>query len=134
MRNKQRCHNAFGLGQIMATLLVVLPTMAFIVTFILDYWSIMQEDYKLKLIANQVSQKADNMKDLSNFKMNADDLCPKGTSLVFSNQKDSDKKGKIDVVITYIHNGNYLKNKLLSTSMHTYSYHDQNMSITGTCQ
>ena len=134
MRNKNRCRNAFGLGQIMATLLVVLPTMAFIVTFMIDYWSIMQEDYKLKLIANQASQKADNMEDLSSFDMNADDLCPNGTHLTFSNKKDADEAGKIDIVITYTHNGPYLKNKLLSTSMHTYSYHDQNMSIIGTCQ
>lgn len=134
MRNKNRCRNAFGLGQIMATLLVVLPTMAFIVTFMIDYWSIMQEDYKLKLIANQASQKADNMKDLSSFDMNADDLCPNNTHLTFSNKKDADKAGKIDMLITYTHNGPYLKNKLLSTSMHTYSYHDQNMSIIGTCQ
>lgn len=134
MRNKHRCRNAFGLGQIMATLLVVLPTIAFIVTFMIDYWSIMQEDYKLKLIVNQASQKADNMKDLNSFTINADDLCPKGTHLVFTNQKDADQKGKIDIVIAYTHNGAYLKNKLLSTSMHTYSYHDQNMSIIGTCQ
>jgi len=134
MRNRHKCHAAFGLGQIMATLLVVLPTMAFIVTFMIDYWSIMQEDYKLKIIANQASQKADNAEDLSSFSMNADDLCPNATHLVFSNKKDAAKKGRIDIVINYTHNGAYLKNKLLSTSMHTYSYHDQNMSITGTCQ
>jgi len=134
MRNKHRCRNAFGFGQIMATLLVVLPTMAFIVTFMIDYWSVMQEDYKLKLIVNQASQKADNMEDLSSFTMNADDLCPSATHLVFSKPKDSDTKGRIDIVIAYTHNGPYIKNKLLSTSMHTYSYHDQNMSIIGTCQ
>jgi len=134
MKNNHRFRNAFGMGQIMATLLVVLPTIAFIVTFMIDYWSIMQEDYKLKLIVNQASQRADNLEDLTNFSMSADDLCPRGTSLVFTNQKDSDTKGKIDIVIAYTHNGAYLKNKLLSTSMHTYSYHDQNMTITGTCQ
>ncbi len=134
MRNKHRCRKAFGLGQIMATLLVVLPTMAFIVTFMIDYWSIMQEDYKLKLIVNQASQKADNMEDLSSFDLDADDLCPNATHLVFSKAKDADTKGRIDIVIAYTHNGPYVKNKLLSTSMHTYSYHDQNMSIIGTCQ
>jgi len=134
MKNNHRFRNAFGMGQIMATLLVVLPTIAFIVTFMIDYWRIMQEDYKLKLIVNQASQRADNMEDLSDFNMSADALCPNGTTLVFSNQTDSDQKGKIDIVIAYTHNGPYLKNKLLSTSMHTYSYHDQNMTITGTCQ
>jgi hypothetical protein len=134
MRNKHKCRKGFGLGQIMAMLLVVLPTIAFIVTFMLDYWSVMQADYKLKLIANQVSERADNMKDLSSFSMNGNVTCPNGTSLVFGNRKDSNKKGKIDIIITYTHNGPYLKNKVLSTQMHTYSYHDQNMSIIGSCQ
>lgn len=134
MRNKHKCRKAFGLGQIMAMLLVVLPAMAFIVTYMLDYWSVMQADYKLKLIANQVSERADNMEDLSDFSFDDNVTCPNGTNLVFSEQKDSDKEGKIDVIINYTHNGTYIKNKLLSTDMHTYSYHDQNMSIIGTCQ
>ena len=135
MRTKHM-RDAFGMGQIMATLLVVLPTMAFIVTFIIDYWSVMQADYKLKLIANQASQKADNAKDLrsSNFTMDDKGLCPKGTTLTFATPSDSDESGRIDITINYTYNGPYLKNKQLSTAMHTYSYHDQNMSITGTCQ
>ena len=127
---------AFGMGQIMATLLVVLPTMAFIVTFLIDYWNIMQVDYKLKLLVNQASQKADNMQDLrsSQFSMDDNQLCPNATSLHFGTPTDSNETGRIDITINYLYNGTYLKNKQLSASMHTYSYHDQNMSITGTCK
>jgi hypothetical protein len=127
---------AFGMGQIMATLLVVLPTMAFIVTFLIDYWNLMQADYRLKLLVNQASQKADNMQDLraTQFSMDDNQLCPNATSLHFGIPTDSNETGRIDITINYLYNGTYLKNKQLSTSMHTYSYHDQNMSITGTCQ
>jgi hypothetical protein len=134
MKNRYAFRNAFGMGQIMAMLLIVLPAMAFIVTFMIDYWRVMQADYRLKLIANQVSEHADNQEDLTTFSFDRNVSCPGGTTLVFSNKKDSDQPGKIDVVIKYTHNGPYLKNKVLSSAMHTYSYHDQNMSIIGTCQ
>jgi Flp pilus assembly protein TadG len=134
MKNKHICRSGFGLSQIMALLLVVLPTMVFAIMLLLDYWNVMQVDYKLKLIANQVSDRADSMEDLTNFSIEDRGLCPKGTSLVFSDQIDSTGKGYIDVTIKYNYNGSYFKNKVLSTSMHTYSYHDQNMSIVGTCQ
>jgi hypothetical protein len=132
MKNKFR--NAFGMGQIMATLLVVLPTIAFITTLLVDYWGVMQVDYKLKLLANAVSVEADGMEDLTNFNVSDRGFCPPNTTLVYSNQTTSPNKGQIDITIAYTYNGAYFKNKKMSTSMHTYSYHDQNMSITGTCQ
>lgn len=122
-----------GLSQIMATLLVVLPTMAFIVTFLLDYWSVMQADYKLKLLANQVAEVANNKTDISSFTAPDRGLCPNGTRLSFSTQSDGNGPAYIDITIVYNYNGTYLKNKNLSTSISTYSYHDQNMTITGTC-
>jgi len=131
---KNRFRAGFGMGQIMATLLVVLPTIAFITTLLVDYWAVMQVDYKLKLLANAVSVEADGMEDLTNFSVTDRGFCPPNTALVFSNQTDAQNKGQIDITIAYTYNGTYFTNKKLSTSMHTYSYHDQNMSITGTCQ
>ena len=144
---KTKMRNAFGMGQIIAMLLVVLPTMAFIVTLLVDYWSVMQADYKLKIIANKISVFADNRADLRDFSdgkggsaqdlldlVNAvNKLCPKGTTLSFGPVTDA-AQGEIDITVKYIHNGAYFKNKTLSTSMSTYSYHDQNLSVTATCQ
>jgi hypothetical protein len=140
MKTKQRFRNAFGMGQIMAMLLVVLPTMAFILTLLIDYWSVMQEDYKLKLIANQTSMVLDSKQDLRAADLNTtlsneiNNICPKGTSLSFSAPQNAPILGQISVTISYMHNGPYFKNKTLNTQMQTYSYHDQNISITGTCR
>ncbi len=140
MKNKRSFRNGFGMGQIMAMLLVVLPTLAFVLTLMIDYWSIMQEDYKLKLIANQVSMVLDGEKNLRAANLNAtlngsiNNICPRGTTLNFSAPKNASTLGQISVKIQYLHNGAYFKNKLLSTQMQTYSYHDQNISITGKCQ
>ena len=133
MKNRKTWRNGLGLSQIMATLLVVLPTMAFIVTFLLDYWSVMQADYKLKLLANQVAEVANNQTDISNFTMVDRGLCPNGSSLSFGSQDAGAAKGYIDITIRYNYKGTYIKDKNISTSVSTYSYHDQNMSITGTC-
>ncbi|WP_151899537.1 hypothetical protein [Sulfurimonas hydrogeniphila] len=141
MKTKHNFRNAFGMGQIMAMLLVVLPTLAFIITLMTDYWSVMQEDYKLKLIANQTSTVLDSEQDLRSNTLNAtldtevgSRLCPKGTTISFSTPADATLPGQVIVTIKYTHNGHYFKNKTLSTQMQTYSYHDQNISITGTCQ
>ena len=117
----------------MAMMLVVLPTMAFIVTFLLDYWGVMQADYKLKLLANQVAEVANNQTDISNFTMPDRGLCPNGATLSFAAQDEGAAAGYIDIIIQYNYNGTYFTNKNISTSISSYSYHDQNMSITGTC-
>jgi len=137
MKSKRGFRNGLGLSEIMATLLVVLPTMAFIIALLTDYWAVMQADYKLKLIANYVADVANNQKDLSTFSVADRGLCPKGSTLSFSapqHYNDPAKKGFIDVTIAYKYDGTYFTDKNLSTTMHTYSYHDQNMSITGICQ
>jgi hypothetical protein len=140
MKNRYSFRNGFGMGQIMAMLLVVLPTLAFVITLMTDYWSVMQEDYKLKLIANQVSMVLDGEQDLRAANLNAtlngsiNNICPRGTTLSFSAPQDAHTLGQVSVTIAYVHNGAYFKNKTLSTQMQTYSYHDQNISITGTCQ
>lgn len=138
MKTKRAWRNGMGLGQIMALLLLVLPTMAFIMTLIIDYWTVMQIDYKLKLIANYVSEKANSTEDLSTFTSDDRGLCPvidgTQTTLVLGTPTDSNRAGNIDITIECNYSGPYFKNKVISTSIHTYSYHDQNMSITGTCQ
>ncbi|ADN09895.1 hypothetical protein [Sulfurimonas autotrophica] len=140
MKNRHSFRNAFGMGQIMAMLLVVLPTLAFVITLMIDYWSVMQEDYKLKLIANQTSMVLDSEEDLgaadlnTTLNNNVNNICPRGTTLSFSTPQDAPTLGQVNVTIAYVHNGPYFKNKTLNTQMQTYSYHDQNISITGTCQ
>ena len=140
MKNRRSFRNGFGMGQIMAMLLVVLPTLAFVLTLMIDYWSVMQEDYKLKLIANQTSMVLDGEENLRAADLNTiltnkiNNICPRGTTLSFSTPKDASTLGQVSVKIQYLHNGAYFKNKLLSTQMQTYSYHDKNISITGTCQ
>ena len=140
MKNRHSFRNGFGMGQIMAMLLVVLPTLAFILTLMIDYWSVMQEDYKLKLIANQVSMILDGKETLRDANLSTtlnnsiNNICPRGTTLSFSSPQDAPTLGQVSVTIAYVHNGAYFKNKTLSTQMQTYSYHDQNISITGTCQ
>ncbi len=145
MKNKQQWRKGMGLAQIMATLLVVLPTMAFIVTFLLDYWSVMQADYRLKLIANMGAEYANSREDTSNFNdsntttdlinaVNTSNLCPNGTSLSLSSFANNEPTDQISVVVNYVHNGPYLKNKTASTNMRTYSYHDQNLSVILVCQ
>ena len=140
MKNRRSFRNGFGMGQIMAMLLVVLPMLAFIITLMIDYWSVMQEDYKLKLLANQVSQVLDGKKDLRDTNLSTElsseinNICPRGTTLSFSTPQDASTRAQVSVTIAYVHNGPYFKNKTLNTQMQTYSYHDQNISITGTCQ
>jgi len=141
MKTKHSFRNGFGMGQIMAMLLVVLPTLAFIITLMIDYWSVMQEDYKLKLIANRTSTILDSEQDLRKADLNTslniavgDSLCPRGTVISFDAPSDAATLGQVTVIIQYLHNGPYFKNKILNTQMQTYSYHDQNISITGTCQ
>lgn len=140
MRSRACFRHGFGMGQIMAMLLVVLPTIAFVLTLMIDYWSIMQEDYKLKILANNASMVLDSKEDLRDANLTNElsseinNVCPHGTSLNFSIPQDSTTKGLVSVTINYLHNGNYFKDKNLTTQMQTYSYHDQNISITGTCQ
>ena len=124
--------NGMGLDQIMAMLLVVLPVLVFSITIILDYWYVMQADYKLKLVANYVAEQANMSEDLSDFNVSDLGMCPSETSIVYSNQVNSGDS-HIDIVIKYDYNGTYFDTPI-ATSMHTLSYYDKNMSIIGTCQ
>ncbi|QOP42205.1 hypothetical protein [Sulfurimonas marina] len=144
MNNKRLFRNgSLGLPQIMATLLVVLPTLAFIVVILLDYWSAMQADYKLKLIANLTSDFLISREDLRDFSDSADydnyltrvnSLCPNQTNITFPTPVNAANSGEIDVTVQYTYTGTYLKNKTITTQMNTYSYVDQNGSVVITCE
>ncbi len=132
-----------GLGQIAAVLLIVLPTLAFSVTFLIAYWNVMQIDYKLKLIANMsadfynsVENTATIDKTLENKLLsNAGKLCPKSTSLSVTKLGNGPTSGVIDLYVEYTTpNTRYFGNKKMTTAMHTYSYNDQNLSVTLTCK
>jgi len=141
------------LGQLMAVLLVVLPMLIVSVSLIISYWSVMQADYKLKLIANMTADYANRQQDLQNvfkgisdgqggtfkqLKDNIDTLCPSGTKIEFKAEdvKSAKTPGMISILLLYT-TGNelvYFNNKQISSYMLTYSYHDQNMSVIGTCK
>ncbi|MDH4944308.1 hypothetical protein [Sulfurimonas sp. C5] len=150
MNNNSRTFRkgSLGLPQIMATLLVVLPTLVFSIVILLDYWNVMQADYKLKLVANMTSDfmvaRADlrdftdgsdgNATDFQRYLERVNTLCPNQTSATFSSISDAQKLGEIAITTTYDYNGTYIKNKTLTTQMNTYSYADQNISVVVKCQ
>lgn len=148
MRNKRGFRGGFGFAQIMATLLVVLPTLAFMIVILFDYWSVMQADYRIKLVANLTSEYAiarANLRDFTNgsggpatdyqaYLSRVNQLCPANTNITVTKLTDAPNLGEVDVVVKYTYNGTYIKNKTLVTRMDAYSYQDQNASIEIICQ
>lgn len=146
-KTKKTWRNGFGLGQITATLLVVLPTIAFSVTFLISYWSVMQVDYKLKLIANMAADFANSSEDPQSdfssldagggdFITSVSKLCPQGSTIaVDGSVTNASTAGEISIVVEYTtpSTDTYLASQLVRTRIQTYSYHDQNMSVTLTC-
>jgi len=141
--SKKTWRNGLGLGQIMATLLVVLPTMAFSITFLMSYWNVMQVDYKLKLIANMAADFANSLEDTTNidanklasFSTSVSRLCPQGRVITMGLPTYGGPVGEISIRVEYTTPSTdpYLSNKKISTRIQTYSYHDQNMSVVLTC-
>ena len=144
MRNKQTWRKGLGIAQIMATLLVVLPTIAFIITLILEYYTVMQADYKLKLIANLAADYVNSKEDTTDWSdlntkfldpANANQLCPNGSTLSVKSASNDQPNGQISITVEYPYTqAVYISDKTLSTSMITYSYHDQNLSTILECQ
>ena len=145
-KTKKTWSNGFGLGQIAAILLVVLPTMAFSVTFLISYWNVMQVDYSLKLISNMAADYANSSENpqsdfsaldgSSSFVTSVSKLCPKGRTIIVDNSvADADTAGEISIKVLYTtpSTDTYLADTNISTKIQTYSYHDQNMSVTLTC-
>jgi hypothetical protein len=142
MRNRALWRHGFGLAQIMAVLLVVLPTIAFIITFLIDYWAVMRVDNNLKLITNMATSQFNNSTDLSSdptdvqLRTTLSTFCPKNTAISFTGSRagDANAKGVITVNASYTYNGTYLKNQTITAKMSTYSYHDQNATINLVCK
>jgi len=139
MKNRKAFRKGFGLAQIMALLLVVLPTMAFIVTFLIDYWTVMQADWRLKIIANKTSDAYNNVDTDSavTFATVKADLeksllsqCPGGKKYSVSRITGINN---VEVTVKYSYKGSYISQDI-STKMNTYSYHDINSTVTGECK
>ena len=143
MKSRRSWRSGIGFGQIMATLLVVLPTLAFSVTFMLAYWNMMQIDYKLKLIANISADYANSKKDLTDFSdaafssyvTAASSLCPGEKTVSFGTPTYSGDKGIVSITVEYTtpSSDTYFGGQKISTNIQTYSFHDQNMSVAITC-
>lgn len=141
MKSRALFRSGFGFSEIMALMLVVLPTVAFIITLLIDYWAVMRIDNNLKIIAHLASSKLNNMSDLASSPQDGDlqnllsSYCPKGKVLTLANSRSGDgpMSGAIDVRVSYTYNGTYLKDKTMLATMVSYSYHDQNATIELVC-
>ncbi|MBD3823596.1 MAG: hypothetical protein IE916_03710 [Epsilonproteobacteria bacterium] len=141
MKSRTCWRGGFGFTEIMALLLVVLPTIAFIITLLIDYWAVMRIDNNLKIIVHLASTKMDNMSDLSASPSDAalekelSSYCPEGKKVTFAGARSGDgpMSGGIKVSASYRYSGSYLKDKEMLSSMVSYSYHDQNATIELVC-
>ncbi len=143
MNKKVRAwRSGFGFAQIIAMLLVVIPTLAFIVILLTDYWGVMRVDNNLILISNIMSRALDNEQNITNIKgssmyksafKNAASLCPNHTSIQLVSQKPNPSPNTIDVTVSYGYKSRYF-NKNLQAHMITYSYQDQNSSVKYICK
>lgn len=148
MRTNRSFRRGMGLAQIMATLLVILPTLAFIVTILFDYWGVMQSDHKLKLVANLTADflvtrddlrdfsdgSGGNAADFQSYLNRVNNLCPSQTEVEFTTVGDAANYGEISISAEYDYNGTYFKNKTIATQMNLYSYKDQNISVVVRCK
>ncbi len=141
MNNRRDWRCGFGLAQIMAVLLVVLPTIAFIVTLLIDYWAVMRIDNNLKLMTSLATAKMNNITDLSSSPSDSSlqtllsSYCPKDTAVTLSGSRVGDGTAKDIIIVnaSYTYNGVYLKDKTMNATMVTYSYHEQNATISLVC-
>jgi len=143
--NTRRNWKKGDLGQIMALLLVVLPTLAFSVTLIISYWRVMQADYRIKLVANLAADYVNEQTDTRDINSSseyttfinvASNLCPSDSNLTYTSGNYNGDKGIISITIKYTTPDTlaYLKNKELATKIETYSFHDQNLTAIFTCE
>ncbi|QSZ41950.1 hypothetical protein GJV85_07460 [Sulfurimonas aquatica] len=141
---KTRMRSGLAIAEIMAFLLLLLPTMAFIMMFLMEYWAVMRIDNNLKLMTHLATSKLNGVTDLSvwsvidsadgvsELKTKLASYCPQGSIPTYS-RVDGPASGQIEVIAKYTYDGSYLSNKKLSSQMTTYSYHEQNATITIVC-
>jgi len=143
---KTKMRKGLAIAEIMALLLLVLPTMAFIMMFLIEYWAVMRVDNNLKLMTHLTTSKlngltdlssiaaiiADDTKGISELTAQLDKYCPNGSVESYT-RTPGPGSNQIEIIAEYTYNGNYLTNKKLSSRMVTYSYNDQNATITIVC-
>jgi hypothetical protein len=130
----------------MATLLVVLPTTAFFLTLLFDYWSLMRIDNQLKLITYQVSGMLNNAPDLSTTEAAQSEMsesdrallasfCPSSMAQTTFVRIGDMPPGQTQVTGRVVYNRlNHMGEKQLQSTLRSYSYHDQNGSFLFECQ
>ncbi|MDD5717747.1 MAG: hypothetical protein PHW64_08065 [Sulfuricurvum sp.] len=147
MNNKPGWRKGFGFAQIFALMIVVIPTAIFLMTLLLDYWTVMQLDNRLKMMSHRAIMIINNESNLSseaNVKKSMDDLkawgvlqslCPssKPTLKLSRVGEMNASQTKIEVVIAK-YPLNRLGDKNLSSTITSYSYKDQNGSFKLECE
>lgn len=146
MNNKPGWRRGFGFAQIMAMIVVVIPTSIYMITILFDYWAAMQLDNRLKLMSHRAITAMNNAPDLSS--MSAlktsmtstgdwnmiNDLCPKDMTLSVISRTDM-PKGQTQVIMAVTYDKfNHLETKELTSSIVSYSYNDQNGSFKLECK
>lgn len=141
MNIKPRWRKGFGLAQIMAMIIVVIPTFAFIITILFDYWTVMQLDNRLKLMSHRTITIIDNNETLGIFSLPEAEktviasLCPSSMpTLTFVRIGDMPAgQTKIESTLAY-DKFNHLEAKRVSSIITSYSYRDQNGSFKQECK
>jgi hypothetical protein len=146
MKNRPKWRRGFGFAQIMAMILVVIPTSLFIITLLFDYWAAMQIDNRLKLMSHRAIMAINNSEDLSSTNtllasMTSDEqtlissMCPSSMPNVTFTREGNMPSGqtKIQTLVKY-DKFNRLGTKELSSIITSYSYRDQNGSFKLECK
>ena len=130
------------LAQIMAMIVVVIPTSIFIITLLFDYWTAMQLDNRLKLISHRGIMAINNAEVLDGaYTLPAADttmlasLCPASMGAIEFKRVGDMPSGQTQITaqITY-DRFNHLGAKELKSTITSYSYRDQNGSYQLECK
>lgn len=146
MNNKPGWRRGFGFAQIMAMIVVVIPTSIYMITILFDYWAAMQLDNRLKLMSHRTITAMNNATDLSTasalkISMTStgdwdmiEGLCPKDMTLSVISRTDM-PKGQTQVIMAVTYDKfNHLETKELTSNIVSYSYNDQNGSFKLECK
>ncbi len=142
MSNKRHWRRGFGLAQIMALIIVVIPTTAFMITLLFDYWTAMQLDNRLKLMSHRAIMAINNAETLgASFTLSESEegvlsgLCPSSMpnlELTYLGEMEAPGQTRVAATVTY-DRFNHLEAKELASTITSYSYNDQNGSYLLEC-
>lgn len=142
MNNKTAWRKGFGLAQIMAMIVVVIPTSLFIMTLLFDYWAAMQLDNRLKLMSHRAVMAINSAELLDNaFAFSAEEkallqsLCPSGKATLELSRTGDMPSGQTQVSALVVYDRFiHLAAKELKSTITSYSYNDQNGSYQLECK